>query len=282
MRVNNSHKQIIKNNEVFPVITSASNGQIKYINLLQKKSKARKEASAFVIEGENMFEESRREGNLIKAYFSETFYNNRSIEEPTYFKDLSFEIIQDGVFNKVSNTATPQGVLATAKMADYDISQIINNPKATLLVLENIQDPGNLGTMVRTAEAAGFTGIILSKDCVDMFNPKVIRSTMGAIYRMPFAYEDNSHDFKKTLQEIKSKNISIYAASLEGASCYDIIEYSNQCAVLIGNEANGLKKTTADMADTIIKIPMEGKVESLNAAVAAAIIMFEVARQRRL
>ena len=260
------------------MITSMNNGQIKYIKLLQKKSKARKEENAFVIEGIKMFEESRLEGNLIKSYFSEEFFSKKVKEKPDYFQELSYEIIQDSVFNKISDTLTPQGVLAIVEKPKYNILDIIKNPNSTLLLLENIQDPGNLGTMVRTAEGAGFTGIILSNNSVDILNPKVIRSTMGSIYRTPFVYVDN---FEHTLREIQKNNISIYAAHLKGAIYYDEVSYSKNCGILIGNESGGLKENTAKMADGLIKIPMKGKVESLNVAVAAAIIMYEVSRQHR-
>ncbi len=260
------------------MISSSNNGQIKYISLLQKKARARKEEKAFVVEGIKMFEESRTQGNLIKSYFSEKFYNNKLKDEPDYFQGLSYEIIRDSVFKKLSETSTPQGVLAIVEKPKYDISKIINNTNASLLLLENILDPGNLGTMARTAEGAGFSGIILSNDSVDMLNPKVVRSTMGAIYRMPFVYVK---DFEGTLKEIQKNNIPIYAAHLEGARYYDEVKYPKRSGILIGNESNGLKDNIAKIADGMIKIPMKGNVESLNAAVAAAIIMYEIARQNK-
>lgn len=261
------------------MISSANNGQIKYINLLKNKAKARQEDRTFVVEGIRMFEESREEDNLIKSYFSETFYDIKSKEDLDYFQDLSYEIIQDSLFKKISDTSTPQGVLALVQAPEYHLKNIIKNPKSNLLLLENIQDPGNLGTMVRTAEGAGFNGIVLSRDSVDMLNPKVIRATMGAIYRMPYVYVDN---FEETLKQIQNNNISIYAAHLEGAQSYDNLDYPSKCGIIIGNEGNGITKRTAEIADKLIKIPMKGKVESLNAAISAALIMFEVARQRRV
>lgn len=260
------------------MISSIQNQQIKNIKLLQNKAKARKEQAAFVIEGIKMFEESRLEDNLIKSYFSESFYKNKYKEEPNYFQDLIYEVIKDDTFNKLSDTLTPQGVLAVVKRPSYDVRDMIEDLDSTLLLLENIQDPGNLGTIVRTSEAAGFTGIILSPDCVDILNPKVVRSTMGGIYRMPFAYVD---DFKETLSEIKRKNITIYASHLEGESYYDEITYPRRCAILIGNESNGLSSGATKIADALVKIPMQGKIESLNAGVAASILMYEVFRGRR-
>ena len=260
------------------MITSSSNSQIKNIIQLQKKSKARTEQGAFVTEGIKMFEESKAGGYLIKAYVSESFYKEKQMESPDYFTGFSFEVVTDGVLKETSDTLTPQGVMAIVKKPEYALNEIITAPHANLVLLEDIRDPGNLGTIVRTAEGAGITGIILSKSSVDMYNPKVIRSTMGAIYRMPFIYVE---DFKETLIQIKKNKISIYAAHLNTDFAYDDIEYPDKCAILIGNEANGLSDEIADMSDQYIKIPMEGSVESLNAAIAAAILMYEVYRQRR-
>ena len=260
------------------LISSMQNQQIKKIKLLKKKSKARIEQNAFIIEGIKMFEESKTEGNLIKSYFSLSFYENKLKEKSEFFQDLTYEVIEDDTFNKLSDTSTPQGVLALVEKPGYNMADMIEDANSTLLLLENIQDPGNLGTMVRTAEAAGFTGLILSHDCVDMLNPKVVRSTMGGIFRMPFVYVE---DFKEVLYEIKRKNITIYASHLEGKSYYDEASYPRRCAILIGNESTGLRSDTTKLADDLVKIPMQGKVESLNAGVAASIMMYEVFRGRR-
>ena len=154
----------------------------------------------------------------------------------------------------------------------------IRKSGAHILVLDNLQDPGNLGTIFRTAEAAGVTGIILSRDCVDIYNPKVIRSTMGAVFRVPFLYAE---DLQGTIGELKREGIKVYAAHLKGRKAYDQEDYREGCAFLIGNEGNGLRDEIAECADHYVIIPMLGRAESLNAAVAAAVLMFEVSRQRR-
>lgn len=260
------------------MISSTSNPQIKNLIQLQKKSKARVEQNAFVTEGIKMFEESMTGGFLIKAYFSESLYNDIVGKDSEYFKGYSYEVVTDGVFKEISDTLTPQGVMAIVKKPEYGLEQMIGDSKANLLLLEDIRDPGNLGTMLRTAEAAGVSGIILSKNSVDMFNPKVIRSTMGAIYRMPFLYVE---DLGVTINQLKENKFSIYAAHLLATRSYDEIDYIGKCAIIIGNEANGLSDEIAELATKYIKIPMEGKVESLNAAVAASILMYEVYRNRR-
>ena len=143
--------------------------------------------------------------------------------------------------------------------------------------MDNLKDPGNLGTIFRTAEAAGVTGIILSSDCVDIYNPKVVRSTMGAVLRMPFLYVE---DLPGAIGELKKEGLLVYAAHLAGERAYDE-DYTTGCAFLIGNEGNGLRDEVAACADRRILIPMCGRAESLNAAVAAAVLMFEAGRQRR-
>ncbi len=260
------------------MISSTSNPQIKNIIQLQKKSKARTEQEAFVIEGIKMFEESRDGGYLIKAYVSESIYKERGADDPSFLLDYPYEVVQDSVLKEASDTLTPQGIIAVVKKPIYSLEQMIANEYANLVLLEDIRDPGNLGTILRTAEGAGVSGIILSKTSVDMYNPKVIRSTMGAIYRMPFVYVE---DFKETLNQVKLNNIKIYAAHLAATCAYDEVDYQGKCAIMIGNEANGLSEEIAKLSYQYIKIPMAGKVESLNAAIAAAILMYEVYRQKR-
>ena len=261
------------------MISSTSNAQIKNIIQLQKKSKAREEQGAFVIEGIKMFEESVTFGKLIKAYVSKSFYEEKVLEISDYFKDIPYEIVEDTVLKEASDTLTPQGIMAIVKKPEYNLEDILQDTNANLVILEDLRDPGNLGTILRTAEGAGITGIILSKTSVDMYNPKVIRSTMGAIYRMPFVYVE---DLIETIDNIKSHHISIYAAHLSADCYYDEVNYKGKCAILIGNEANGLSDEITKMATKYIKIPMAGNVESLNAAIAAAILMYEIYRQKRL
>ncbi len=259
------------------VITSAANAQVKNLIQLQKKVKAREEQGLFVVEGLKMFEEAREAGLLIKAYVSESFYQEKLNNNPDFFLDLDYEVITNSLFNEASETKTPQGVMGTVKKAQYSLESILNSPDACLLLLEDIRDPGNLGTMIRTAEGAGITGIIFNKSTVDIYNPKVIRATMGSIYRVPFYQTDN---FYETLELIKQHDITIFAAHLLGIPYDTEGSFRKKCAILIGNEANGLSDNAGELADIRIKIPMAGKVESLNAAVAAAILMYEASRQR--
>jgi TrmH family RNA methyltransferase len=252
---------------------------MKNLTLLQKKAKEREEQGIFVIEGVKMFEEARELGLIVKAYASESFFREKLEGSPEYFDGLDYEIITEAVFKEVSDTKTPQGIMGTVRASRYQPEDLLEEEKACLLLLEDIRDPGNLGTMIRTAEGAGITGIISSAASVDLYNPKVIRATMGSIYRVPFCQVE---DFYQTLQLIKEQGITVYAAHLLGIPYDTEGSFRKKCAFLIGNEANGLSEQACAQADELLRIPMEGKVESLNAAVAAAILMYEAARQRRL
>lgn len=261
------------------MITSTSNQKVKELLQLQKKSKVRNQAGVFLAEGSRMVMETPRE-QLKYLYVSESYFKKHNKELETLGGRI--EVLSDTVFAHVSDTKTPQGVLAVVRQMDYKMEDILGIPEEKknphILVLDNLQDPGNVGTIFRTAEAAGVTGILMSKDCVDIYNPKTIRSTMGAIYRMPFLYLE---DVPEGIVFLKKNNVRIYAAHLDGRHTYDKEDYSVGTAFLIGNEGNGLRSEVADMADVWVRIPMEGQAESLNAGVAAAVLMFEVSRQRR-
>lgn len=259
------------------MITSTSNARVKELVQLQKKSKVRNEQGVFLVEGVKMYQEIPQE-QLVKVYVSETFADKQK-EEINRLKDRrKLEYLSDHVFQYVSDTKTPQGILCVVRQSTYCLEDILEAEDAHLLVLDNLQDPGNLGTILRTAEGAGVTGIIISKESVDIYNPKVIRSTMGSIYRVPFVYVE---DLKEAIAKVKVHGIFTYAAHLDGKNSYDKEDYTKKTAFLIGNEGNGLRKEIADLADTWIRIPMQGQVESLNAAIATSVLMFETARQRR-
>ncbi len=257
------------------MITSTSNQKVKELLQLKKKAKVRNQEGVFIAEGSRMVLEAPKD-RIRQLYIADSYDKKHGKELKK--QGFSYEVFSDTVFEYVSDTKTPQGILAVIRQLDYKIEDMLQKENPHILVLDNLQDPGNLGTIFRTAEAAGVTGILMSKDCVDIYNPKTIRSTMGAAYRMPFLYLDN---ILEGIRGLKAHNIQVYAAHLEGKHSYDQEDYRNGTAFLIGNEGNGLRKEVADLADTWVRIPMEGQAESLNAAVAAAVLMFEVSRQRR-
>lgn len=257
------------------MITSTGNQQVKNITMLMKKAKARREQGLFVVEGKKMFSETPREW-LHQVYVAESFLSEPEAGE--LLGDVPYEVLSDSVFRSISDTQTPQGILSLVKMPRFALSELMKGKNTRLLIVESIQDPGNLGTMLRTGEGAGITGVIMNQTTVDLFNPKTIRSTMGSIYRVPFFVTEN---LKATIRELQNEGVRVYAAHLKGKAQYDEQDYTTATAFLIGNEGNGLSDEIADCADTYIRIPMEGQVESLNAAVSAAILMYEANRQSR-
>ena len=253
------------------MITSTSNPKIKQVALLRDKARARREEGAYVVEGLRMFREIPA-GDVREVYVTQDFYNKNESLCSTY-KDL--QVVSDKVFEKIADTVTPQGVVAVVSMKETSLGDVLKGD--FLLFLENIQDPGNLGTLFRTAEGAGVKGIIISKGSADIYNPKVIRSTMGSIFRMPYIYVE---DIASVISK-EASNMNIYAAALEGAKDYTTVSYTGRCGILIGNEGNGLKNETIKTAGKSVYIPMQGSVESLNASISGAILMYEAARQRK-
>lgn len=263
-------------NEVKAMITSTSNAKVKWLQSLQKKSKVRREEKLFIIEGTRFFEETPNE-LLQEVYVAESAQDSLK----NLLINTKYEIMSDNIFHMVCDTMSPQGILAVVKQPAHNIEEMLTRENPFLLILEDLQDPGNLGTIVRTAEGAGVDGIIMTKNCVDIYNPKVVRSTMGAIYRVPFYYLQEEDELNELLEQLKQKHIKTYAAALRQAQDYDAYAYKEGTAFLIGNEGNGLKDNTIDACEYCVKIPMCGGLESLNAAVAAGILMYEGFRQRR-
>lgn len=257
------------------MITSSSNAQIKNIIQLNSKGKARREQGLFVVEGLKMFKEAPRDW-IEKVYIRESLYEEGDWAEQ--LANLPHEVVADKVFRQMSDTKTPQGILTVLRQPCYDWQAFFGRKSPLLIVLEDLQDPGNLGTILRTGEGAGVDGVILSKGCVDLFNPKTIRSTMGSIYRMPFRYVE---DMGELMERLKKEKICTYAAHLKGRNFYDQEDYCRGTAFLIGNEGNGLSEEISSQAQRLIRIPMEGQVESLNAAMACGILVYEASRQRR-
>lgn len=261
------------------MITSTANVKVKRLAALQKKKRLRKEEGVFLVEGIRMFREVPPK-RVSEVYVSEAFYKKErdTLKKVLEGTGIEAELLSDQIFDYVSDTKTPQGVLCVVKRKEYTLEEILRCGSPFFLVLDNLQDPGNVGTIIRTAEGAGVTGIILSADSADVYNPKTIRSTMGSVYRVPFCYEENIPD---VMDVLNGAGIHTFAAHLDGKCDYDEADYRHPCAFLIGNEGSGLRKEAAEKAGEYVRIPMLGHVESLNAAAAAAVLMFEAARQRR-
>lgn len=202
------------------MITSTSSSQVKHVMSLLSKAKERKKNNEYVVEGIRMVSEVP-EDSLVKIYMSERFQNNN----PEYARELlrkqgitadMIEIVADNVFDRMSQTQTPQGIMAVVKMKNNSLSDMLaGNP--LLILVENLQDPGNLGTILRMGEGAGVTGVIMSPNTVDIYNPKTIRSTMGSIFRVPFVYVQ---DFSEAVTQCQKAGVKVYAAHLDGKNTY--------------------------------------------------------------
>lgn len=251
------------------MITSRSNPKVKSVRKLLDSSRERKERRLFVVEGKRLVKEAPAEW-VEEVFVSETFYSFGKTDLSPYKK---VEVLKDDVFKSVSATVHPQGILAVVRQPEYllkGLSGGFGDGACTILLLDDIQDPGNLGTIFRTAEAAGVSGVIMSNGCADIFNPKAIRSTMGSIYRLPFIVDE----LVPAIENLKMDGFMVYGAALEEAVPYREIAYPPLRALVIGNEGKGISTSVLNSVNERILIPMKGKVESLNAAVSCAILLF--------
>ena len=254
-------------------ITSFSNKKIKEAAALLKKASQRRDQREFIAEGPKIFAEIPPE-MITRVFAGESLWRAAPEELREEIEKHEAYIVEDDIFAKISDTKTPQAIMAQVCMREpEDVCAAAD----AYVITERLQDPGNLGTIIRSAEAAGFA-VIMDRGTVDIYSPKVVRSTMGAILRVPFMY---TGDLAQTAAHLREKGVRIYAAHLRGERPYDREDYTGASAFLIGNESAGLSDEAAALADTYIRIPMLGRVESLNASVAASVLMFEAARQRR-
>lgn len=258
------------------IITSKDNDVIKNIRKLKEK-KYRDESGLYVIEGIKMLEEAIEENvEIKKIVICEECVEAGSIEQRLLYIIAKYDCIyvKEKIFNLLTDVVAPQGILAVVAKPGSNMK--IKYDQDIILALDGIQDPGNLGTIIRTADSINLKQIVVTKNTADAYNPKVVRSTMGAIFRVNLIETDN---MSKTLKEIKKNKFEVVATALDtNNSIYDI-NYKKK-VIVIGNEANGVTKEVQDLADYKVKIPMLGKTESLNASVATGIMLYEYVRQR--
>lgn len=256
------------------VITSKENEIVKNIKKLKDK-KYRDEENKFIVEGIKMVQEAIKENAKIsKIVICEDCINDGSIKQELLYEIAKHDCIyvSQKVFQTITDVTNPQGILAVVEKENREDS--IFYDEDVIVVLDGVQDPGNLGTILRTIDSVNLKQVILSEKTADPYNPKVVRSTMGAIYRVNII---RAKSIIETLKNIKKHKYDIVATSLEtDKSIYDI-KYKKK-VIIIGNEANGVSKEVLDLANEKVKIPMLGKTESLNAAVATGIILYEYVR----
>ncbi|MBR0090769.1 MAG: RNA methyltransferase [Lachnospiraceae bacterium] len=294
------------------MITSKDNAQVKQVCAYQKKRKERDRDGVFVAEGERLVLEAP--ADALRTLYISVSYREKAKGDAERFlarHEAITEVVSDDVFRKMSDVETPQGILAVVRQGGQRLRHFVppvcaradRRPPDALhrsaqsrrppgegecvkslpaLLLDNIQDSGNLGTIFRSAEAAGISFILLGADCADAYSPKVVRATMGSIFRVPFAYTEDLASDIRTLRW--DEGMRVYAAMLDKeAAAYDSIDYTaGPVAFVIGNEAGGIRDEIAAACSGSVYIPMAGKNESLNAAVSASVLLFEAARQKRM
>ena len=255
------------------VIKSSQNARVKRLRRLMKSPAERNAEGVYPVEGIRMAREIPS-ALVEELYLSESAAGAFAKEIPA---GVSPVLLGDDLFRSVSDTRNPQGILAIVRKKQYTMEDLTAAGRP-LVILEALQDPGNMGTILRSLEAAGGGGLLCDPACADIYSLKTLRSTMGAVFRMPHL---TAGDLAAAVSELKRCGYRIYAAHLSGKCAFTGIKYTDRSAFLIGNEGRGLTEETAALADEYVRIPMEGSVESLNAAVAASLLLYEVKRQQR-
>lgn len=255
------------------LITSKDNGNIKEIKKLKDK-KYRLENKKFIIEGFRFLEEGlKSDFEIDKIIVRESSLEKFKLKFEIYLKELDENIIvlSDNLFKIIASTENSQGVLATIKMKAYNCSV----EDGMYVLVDKVQDPGNLGTIIRTAHSAGCKGVILTKDTVDLYNEKTLRSTMGSIFNLPIIMDDKL-TFTK---ELMKQGFNLICSSLQTSLNFYDVDLTLNSIIAVGNEGNGISEEVLDMATTKVKIPMIGSTESLNVGIAASIMIYEGVRQ---
>lgn len=255
------------------MITSSQNSKIKLVRALLGRAKERREANAFVVEGVRLVEEAvSSTWGLRFALYDETMSERGKAQvERLKSSGVDVEMVSTSLMKSLSETESPQGLLAVLEFKQLPITNSLN----FVLIPDQIRDPGNLGTLLRSAAATGVQAVLVPPETTDAFAPKVVRSGMGAQFRLPI----HSMTWDEIEQTSKSANLQVYIADMDGISCWEM-DLRQPLALIVGGEAEGASEAARKLANQQISIPMLGQTESLNAGVAGSVLMFEVVRQR--
>jgi TrmH family RNA methyltransferase len=257
-------------------ITSTQNPKVKQWAQLLEKS-GREKYNQFLIEGVHLIEEAIQADALIHTIVYRLDGSKpHDLYQATRDKSMSWVGVSPTIFAKCTDTHSPQHVFAIVEKPDFTIEPFLERDQHLVIVVDGIQDPGNLGTIIRSADAVGASGIVLGQGTVDVFNPKTIRSTMGSIFHVPIIEVNLS----ELLLRVKDKGIQFVSTSLQATqTCYEV-DYRKPTWFIVGNEARGVSRSVALHADIEVIIPMPGQAESLNVAMATTVLLFEANRQR--
>jgi len=258
-----------------PVISSTSNPKIKHLLSLDK-ARERKKLGLFVIEGLKELNLARSNGYKVEVvYFSVDLVEERTLLQSGFQKNQLYPIGQN-VFEKIAYRETTGGVIGIAQQRTHNLAGLKLKDNPLLLILERIEKPGNLGAVLRTADAAGIDAVIVSDPQTDIHNPNVVRSSVGCVFTNQIAVATS----EETIPWLKKNKIKIFCTYLEGSIPYTQASFNSPCAIVMGSEAFGLSDEWIKNADANIIIPMNGQIDSMNVSVAAAVVVFEAVRQR--
>jgi len=259
-------------------ISSLQNPFIKQLVQLKEKSKLRKQTGLFVIEGKRELSLAIKGNYSIETlyYYPDLFSASEAASLGVYGIDV-IEITK-AVYEKIAHRETTEGIIAVAKAKDLSLNNLgIQNKTPLILVAEAPEKPGNIGALLRTADAANVDAVIISNPLTDLYNPNIIRSSVGGVFTVPIA----TGSTEDVVQYLKTHNIAIYAAILQDSVAYDTMDFRKSSALVVGTESTGLSQQWRDASTANIRIPMEGKIDSMNVSVAAGILIFEAKRQRK-
>ncbi len=261
-------------------ISSLHNDTIKFITGLIQKTSLRKKSDVFAVEGKRELQLARKGGFTIDTvFFCPALYRSKSLEKWSV-KNLGTNdivLVTETVYEKISYRKKTEGIIALVKKKTFDLNSIIfKNPNPLILVVENIEKPGNIGAMLRTADASNIDCLLVANPKTDIYNPNVIRSSVGGLFTVPIGIGSNNDIFGF----LQQNQITTYAASLQDSISYEKIDFKTPIAVVVGTEAEGLSAFWAKESKSNIKIPMLGTLDSMNVSVAAAILLYEATRQR--
>jgi TrmH family RNA methyltransferase len=246
-----------------------------------KTKKGRKAQGRFLIEGMRLCEEvANSNWETESVLFTNSFQNSppgKKLLQKFGRKNVKTIPVETEIVKKLSDTVTPQGIICVVKTKKFYLDKL-SSQGSIILALDAIRDPGNVGTLIRTADAFGIDGVILSSDSVELYNPKVIRSTMGSIFHLPI-FDDV--DLEKIIPRLKKLNFKIFGTDIKEGRDFDKLDCSGKICILIGSEAKGLNKKLMSLSDETIRIPILGRAESLNASVAGGILLYEITTRRR-
>ncbi|ADL08153.1 TrmH family RNA methyltransferase [Thermosediminibacter oceani] len=253
-----------------------SKRQIKMIRALAQLKNYRKRHGLFLVEGLRATEEALNSDYLVEFLVVSDDFLERHREKIKEYENIKVYEVPRKVYDTLSDTEAPQGIMAVVRMKNHELTSIYED-NFLIVALDGIKDPGNIGTIIRTADAAGASGILAGKGCVDIYNPKVVRSTMGSIFHLPVI---EGVDLPVVLHELSQKRAKIVVTHLGAEKSYFDADLTGPVVLVFGSEAEGVSPEILKISTEVVKIPMPGKAESLNVAVAGGIVLFEAVRQR--